>query len=144
MMSTQSKKVQDCLPSAPSSPTGIANVDGREHKRRSSKKEECKKSARKQKTAQPQTAQKTKVRQPTISRALRRAEVLEAIKSASKRKPSGIAPDSCGKPGAPHDLEGGALVSRKSFISKKRRRALDEVLALSEAGTSAEHAEIVD
>jgi hypothetical protein len=77
-------------------------------------------------------------------RALRRAEVLEAIKSASKRKPSGIAPDSCGKPGAPHDLEGGALVSRKSFISKKRRRALDEVLALSEAGTSAEHAEIVD
>jgi len=144
MMSTQSKKVQDCLPSAPSSPTGIANVDGREHKRRSSKKEECKKSARTQKTAQPQTAQKTKVRQPTISRALRRAEVLEAIKSASKRKPSGIAPDSCGKPGAPHDLEGGALVSRNSFISKKRRRALDEVLALSEAGTSAEHAEIVD
>ena len=118
MMSTQSKKVQDCLPSAPSSPTGIANVDGREHKRRSSKNEECKKSARKQKTAQPQTAQKTKVRQPTISRALRRAEVLEAIKSASKRKPSGIAPDSCGKPGAPHDLEGAVLMCHATRSSQ--------------------------
>jgi len=43
-----------------------------------------------------------------------------------------------------HDLEGGALVSRNTFILKKRRRALDEGFALTEAGTSAEHAEIVD
>ena len=34
-----------------------------------------------------------------------------------------IVPDSCGKPGEPDALEGGALVSRNTFISKKRRRA---------------------
>ena len=81
-----------------------------------------------------------------IRRALRRADTLAAVKSAPKRKRSAIAPDSCGKPGEPHDLEGGALVSRNSFISKKRRRELDAGWdpALTQAGSSQDHAEILD
>ena len=141
-MSTHSKKMQDCLPS---SPAGIANVDGHEHQRRPSKKKEGKKAARTKEPQQPRTAQKSKMKQPSISRALRRADVLAAVKSAPKRKRSTIAPDSCGKPGEPHDLEGGALVSRNSCISKKRRRELDArclAQALTEPGSSQAHAEI--
>ena len=142
-MSTRSKKMQDYLPSTP---TGIANVDGREHQRRPSKKKEGKKAALITKDAPPQTTQTTKMKQPGIRRALRRADTLTAVKSAPKRKRSAIAPDSCGKPGEPHDLEGGALVSRNSFISKKRRRELDAGWdpALTQAGSSQDHAEILD
>jgi hypothetical protein len=59
--------------------------------------------------------------------------------SAPKRKRSGITPDSCGKAGDPHNLEGGALASRNSSISIKRRRTLDAGwdLAADEAGSSA-------
>ena len=49
--------------------------------------------------------------------------------------------------GEPHDLEGGALVSRNSCISKKRRRELDArclAQALTEPGSSQAHAEILD
>ena len=62
--------------------------------------------------------------------------------SAPKRKRSGITPDSCGKAGDPHNLEGGALASRNSSISKKRRRDLDAGwdLAAEEAGSSADQA----
>jgi hypothetical protein len=51
-------------------------------------------------------------------------------------------PDSCGKARDPHNLEGGALASRNSSISKKRRRDLDAGwdLAAEEAGSSADQA----
>ena len=54
-------------------------------------------------------------------------------------KSSAITPDSCGKAGDSHNLEGGALASRNSSISTKRRRALDAGwdLAAEEAGSNA-------
>ena len=54
-------------------------------------------------------------------------------------KSSAITPDSCGKAGDPYNLEGGALASRNSSISTKRRRALDAGwdLTADEAGSSA-------
>ena len=63
---------------------------------------------------------------------------LAAMASTPKRKRSGITPDSCGKAGDPHNLEGGALASRNSSISIKRRRAFDAGwdLAADEAGSS--------
>jgi hypothetical protein len=36
------------------------------------------------------------------------------LPAPGKRKRSGITPDSCGTPGDPHNLEGGALASRNS------------------------------
>ena len=109
----------------PSTPTGIANVNGREHLRRPSEKEGQKNGLAKK--APPQTTQKTKMKQPTIRRALRRADTLAAMKSAPKRKRSGIAPDSCGKPGEPHNLEGverwrhATLPSRRSAVASSMR-----------------------
>ena len=140
MSSRSSKKMQEGVPSTP---TGIANVNGREHLRRPSEKEGQKNGLTKK--APPQTTQKTKMKQPAIRRAMRRADTLAAMKSAPKRKRSGIAPDSCGKPGEPHNLEGGALASRDSFISKKRRRKLDAGWdqGLAEAGSSEEHAHMM-
>ena len=60
------------------------------------------------------------------------------LPAPGKRKRSGITPDSCGKAGDPHNLEGGALASRNSSISIKRRRELDAGwdLAADEAGSS--------
>jgi hypothetical protein len=85
------------------------------------------------------TAEKNKIKQPHIRLALSRAGTLTAMDSAPKRKRSGITPDSCGKAGDPHNLEGGALASRNSSISIKRRRTLDAGwdLAADEAGSSA-------
>jgi hypothetical protein len=37
------------------------------------------------------------------------------LPAPGKRKRSGITPDSCGRAGDPHNLEGGALASRNSF-----------------------------
>ena len=74
----------------------------------------------------PATAQRNKCKQPSIQRALRRAETLAVMKAAPKRKRSGITPDSCGKAGDPHNLEKGALAACPGHISKSRRRALDE------------------
>ena len=87
-------------------------------------KAEKKKSQSSQSSA-PATAQSKKMKQPTIERALRRAETLADIEAAPKRRRSGITPDSCGKPGDPHNLETGALVARSGHISKARRAALD-------------------
>ena len=58
------------------------------HQRRPSKKKEGKKAALTTKNAPPQTTQTTKMKQPAIRRALRRADTLAAVKSAPKRKRS--------------------------------------------------------
>ena len=70
------------------------------------------------------------------------AGTLTAMDSAPERKRSGITLDLCGKAGDPHNLAGGALASRNSSISKKRRRDLDAGwdLAAEEAGSSADQA----
>ena len=107
----------------------------------SGKRKEQKKQKKKQdnQTPPPATAEKNKIKQPHIRLALSRAGTLTAMDSAPKRKRSGITTDSCGKAGAPHNLEGGALASRNSSISTKRRRALDAGwdLAAEEAGSNA-------
>ena len=89
----------------------------------------------------PATAQRNKCKQPSIQRALRRANTLDALEAAPKRKRSGITPDSCGKAGDPHNLESGALAACPGHIAKKRRRALDEGWdgAAQEAGNSNTH-----
>ena len=89
----------------------------------------------------PATAQRNKCKQPSIQRALRRAETLAVMKAAPKRKRSGITPDSCGKAGDPHNLEKGALAACPGHISKSRRRALDEGwdVAAQTAGESKGH-----
>ena len=85
--------------------------------------------------AQPATSQKKKMKQPTVRGQLRRQATLAAIKSAAKRtRNQAEAPDSCGKPGDPHDLERGLLASRSSHISKKRRRALDAAMSQTHGG----------
>ena len=86
-------------------------------------------------------------KQPKIKRALRRAQTLKDLKSAPKVERTGLAPDSCGKPVAPHNLVNGALASRTSHISKKRRRELDGAQlgqADIEAGSSEAHALVLD
>ena len=96
--------------------------------------------------ALPTTAQQQK-KKPKISRALRRAQTLKDLKSAPKAERTGLAPDSCGKPVAPHNLMNGALASRTSHISKKRRRQLDGALfgqADIDAGSSEAHALVLD
>ena len=45
----------------------------------------------------------------------RHLDSLTAMDSAPKRKRSGITPDSCGKAGDPHNLEGGALAVSQLF-----------------------------
>ena len=55
--------------------------------------------------ALPETTQKNKINQPHIRLALSRADTLAILKSAPKRKRSGITPDSCGKAGDPHNLD---------------------------------------
>ena len=99
-----------------------------------------KKSQSSQRTA-PATAQKNKFKQPSIQRALRRADTLAALEAAPKRKRSGITPDSCGKAGDPHNLESGAQAACPGHIATKRRRALDEGwdVAAQEAGDSQAH-----
>ena len=89
----------------------------------------------------PATAQRNKCKQPSIQRALRRANTLAAVEAAPKRRRSGITPDSCGKAGDPHNLESGALVACPGHLSKARRRALDEGwdAAGQEAGNSNTH-----
>ena len=107
----------------------------------SGKRKEQKKQKKKQdnQTPPPATAEQNKIKQPHTRLALSRAGTLTAMDSAPKRKRSGITPDSCGKAGDPHNLEGGALASRNSSISIKRRRAFDAGwdLAADEAGSSA-------
>ena len=107
-------------------------------KQKKQKKQNKKKQTTNQ-TPPPATAEKSKIKQPHIRLALSRAGTLAAMDSAPKRKRSGITPDSCGKAGDPHNLEGGALASRNSSISIKRRRELDAGwdLAADEAGSSA-------
>ena len=103
------------------------------------KEQEKQKKKQTNQTPPPATAEKNKIKQPHIRLALSRAGTLTAMDSAPKRKRSGITPDSCGKAGDPHNLEGGVLASRNSSISTKRRRVLDAGwdLAADEAGSSA-------
>ena len=94
------------------------------------KEQEKQKKKQTNQTPPPATAEKNKIKQPHIRLALSRAGTLTAMDSAPKRKRSGITPDSCGKAGDPHNLEGGALASRNSSISIKRRRTLDKTHGL--------------
>ena len=135
-MSTRSKTEVDCSPSAS---TEVVKKENKATDHASGKQKKQKKQMTNQ-TPPPATAAKKKIKQPHIRLALRRADTLAALNSAPKRKRSGITPDSCGKAGDPHNLEGGALASRNSSISIKRRRALDagwDLAADVEAGSSA-------
>ena len=110
----------------------------KKQKNQNKQKKQNKKKQTTNQTPPPATAEKSKIKQPPIRLALSRAGTLAAMDSAPKRKRSGITPDSCGKAGDPHNLEGGALASRNSSMSIKRRRELDAGwdLAADEAGSS--------
>ena len=88
------------------------------------------------------------MKQPAIRRALRRADTLAAVKSAPKRKRSGIVPDSCGKLGEPHDLEGGgwsAGVTRLIHLEEAPSQARCGLgRGSARGGSSAKHAHIFD
>eukprot|EP00964_Phaeocystis_antarctica_P155670 scaffold124931_cov39-Phaeocystis_antarctica.AAC.1 len=133
-MFTHTKKEVDCSP-------GASTEEKKATDHASGKRKEQKKQKKKQdkQTPPPATAEKNKIKQPHIRLALSRAGTLTAMDSAPKRKRSGITPDSCGKAGDPHNLEGGALASHNSSISINRRRALDAGwdLAAEEAGSNA-------
>ena len=138
-MSTRTK-TEACLPGA--SPEVVKKEKAATSHTSEKKKEKTTISSQTTNQALPATTQKNKINQPHIRLALSRADTLAILKSAPKRKRCGITPDSCGKAGDPHDLEGGALASRNSSISKKRRRDLDAGwdLAAEEAGSSADQA----
>ena len=136
-MFTHTKTEVDCSPGAS---TEVIKKEKKATDHASGKRKGQKKQKKKQtnQTLPPATAEKNKIKQPHIGLALSRAGTLTAMDSAPKRKRSGITPDSCGKAGDPHNLEGGALASRNSSISIKTRRELDAGwdLAADEAGSS--------
>ena len=137
-MFTHTKKEVDCSAGGGAS-TEVVKKEKKATDHASGKRKEQKKQKKKQHNqTPPATAEKSKIKQPSIRLALSRAGTLAAMASAPKRKRSGITPDSCGKAGDPHNLEGGALASRNSSISIKRRRELDAGwdLAADEAGSS--------
>lgn len=75
----------------------------------------------------PSTSKKKKTTKRTVKAMLRAARTRAEVKNAPK-KTQLDPPDSCGKAGDPHDLEGGALVKSLGHISTKRRRRLDQQL----------------
>ena len=99
----------DCSPGA--STEVVQEGDGHGPRAWEAQKKQKKKQKNKKQTTNqppPATAEKSKIKQPPIRLALSRAGTLAAMDSAPKRKRSGITPDSCGKAGDPHNLEGGA------------------------------------
>lgn len=111
----------DCLPGA--SAEIVKKEKKATHHTSGKKKEKTTKGSSTTNQTLPATAQRNKIKQPHLRLALSRADTLAAMKPALKRKRIGITPDSCGKAGDPHNLDGGGLTARNPSISMKRRQA---------------------
>ena len=74
--------------------------------------------------AQEQTGQQNERTRRARAREDRKNKTLGDIEASKKRKATDP-PDSCGKPGDPHDLDNGQMVKSKGPISADCRARLD-------------------